>query len=157
MNVNASFVAQVVVFLILAWFMARIVWPPLRKALDDRAARVADALQAAEHGKEELAGASEHARAMMAQAREEKQKLLDDYDRRAHNIIDEARRVAVVEAARIVASARMEADQLLGRANAQLRAQVAEVAVVGAANILLKEIDTSEHARLVAQLKDELR
>ena len=48
MYLNATFIAQMVVFFILGWFTMKFVWPPLMKALDDRAKKIADGLEAAE-------------------------------------------------------------------------------------------------------------
>ena len=156
MNLNATLVAQLLVFFILAWFTMRFIWPPLRKALDDRAARVAAAIKASEHGKEELVVADERVQAIAAVAQEDARKLLADYDKRVQTIVVEARHTAGKEAERIVASARMEADQLRHRALEQLHEDVAGIAVSGAEQILKREIDVSENARLLAQLKHEL-
>ena len=49
MNLNATLFAQLVVFFILAWFTMKFVWPPIMKALDDRANKIRDGLAAAHH------------------------------------------------------------------------------------------------------------
>ena len=54
MNLNATLVAQMVVFFILWWVVAKFIWPPLVKALDERAKKIADGLAAADKGKAEL-------------------------------------------------------------------------------------------------------
>jgi len=156
MNLNASLFAQLVVFFILVWFTARFIWPPLKKALDDRAARVAAALEASEHGKMAMVTSEERAQAIVATSQEDARKLLADYDRRAQTIIEEARRVAAVEAERIITTAHMEANQLLDRSRTQLREDIAAIAVGGAEQILKREIDATVHARLLTQLKDEI-
>ena len=51
MNLNATLIAQFVVFFILAGFTMKFVWPPLMNALDERAKKIADGLAAAERGK----------------------------------------------------------------------------------------------------------
>ena len=48
MNLNATLIAQLVVFFILAWFTMKFVWPPIMKALDERAQKIADGLAAAD-------------------------------------------------------------------------------------------------------------
>ena len=48
MNLNATLVAQMVVFFILWWVVAKFIWPPLVKALDERAKKIADGLAAAD-------------------------------------------------------------------------------------------------------------
>ena len=47
MNLNATLIAQIIVFLALWWFTAKFVWPPITKALDERSKRIADGLAAA--------------------------------------------------------------------------------------------------------------
>jgi len=60
-NLNATLFAQMVVFFILWWVVAKFVWPPLVKALDERATKVADGLAAAERGKADLESAKKNA------------------------------------------------------------------------------------------------
>jgi F-type H+-transporting ATPase subunit b len=50
-NLNATLFAQLVVFFILALFTMKYVWPPLMKALDERASKISEGLAAAERGK----------------------------------------------------------------------------------------------------------
>ena len=50
MNLNATLFAQFVVFFILAVFTMKFVWPPLMKALDERAEKIANGLAAADKG-----------------------------------------------------------------------------------------------------------
>ena len=58
MNLNATLFAQIVVFGILWWFTMKFVWPPITKALDERASKIADGLAAADKAKLELANAN---------------------------------------------------------------------------------------------------
>ena len=55
MNINASLIIQMIVFLILVGFTMKFVWPPIVKALDERAKKIADGLSAADKAKSELA------------------------------------------------------------------------------------------------------
>ena len=55
MNLNATLFAQFVVFFILALFTMKFVWPPLIKALDERAKKISEGLEAADRGHAELA------------------------------------------------------------------------------------------------------
>ncbi|MBP8867993.1 MAG: F0F1 ATP synthase subunit B, partial [Propionivibrio sp.] len=54
MYLNATLFAQIAVFIILALFTMKFVWPPIVKALDERAAKIADGLAAAERGQHSL-------------------------------------------------------------------------------------------------------
>jgi F-type H+-transporting ATPase subunit b len=155
-NLNATLIAQMVVFLILAWFAMKFVWPPLIKSLDDRAKKIAEGLAAAEKGKAELEAAHKRVDSAMAEARNEGQQRIADAEKRAQIAADEIRRNAQAEAARIIAQAKSEADQQLVNAREALRGEVATLAVKGAEQILKREIDAKAHADLLNQLKAEL-
>ena len=70
MNLNATLVAQLVVFFILAWFTMKYVWPPIMKALDERAAKIADGLAAAERGRQSLDLAAKHSAETVRQGKD---------------------------------------------------------------------------------------
>jgi F-type H+-transporting ATPase subunit b len=156
MNLNATLFAQMVVFFILAWFTMKFIWPPLMAALDERAAKVADGLAAADRGKAQLAAAASNAQLELAAAREEGQKRIAEAEKRGQTIIEEAKRTAAVEAERIIVSAKSEAEQLAEQMRSELRMQLAGIAVYGAEQILKREINPAAHAALLEQLKHEL-
>lgn len=156
MNINATLVAQFVVFGILMWFTLKYVWPPITKALDERAQKIADGLAAADKAKAELATANLQVQQQMAASRDETSKLLVDAERRAQAILDEAKKRASEEGEKIVAAARAEAAQQVVQAREALREQVATLAVKGAEQILRREVTASVHADLLNRLKTEL-
>jgi len=155
-NLNATLIAQFVVFFILAGFTMKFVWPPLIKALDERAKKIADGLAAADRGKADLAAAEKRVQTELASARDEGQKRIGDAEKRAQLIIEEAKKTAAEEAARIVANARADAEQQVNKAREELRGEVATLAVKGAEQILKREVNASAHADLLNQLKTEL-
>ncbi|WP_047196798.1 F0F1 ATP synthase subunit B [Caldimonas brevitalea] len=156
MNLNATLWAQMVVFGILVWFTMKFVWPPITKALDERARKIADGLAAADKAKADLADANKRVEAQLAQTREEATQRLGDAEKRAQSIVDEAKKRAEAEYAKIVANAKTEADQLVIQAREALREQVAVLAVKGAEQILRREVNAGVHADLLSRLKTEL-
>ena len=156
MNLNATLFVQFGVFFILAIFTMKFVWPPLMAALDERARKIADGLAAADKGKEAMAVAEKRAQAELSGAREEGQKRIGEAEKRALGIIEEAKKIASEEAARILAAARDDAEQQVTRARETLRGEVATLAVKGAEQILKREINAAAHADLLNQLKTEL-
>jgi F-type H+-transporting ATPase subunit b len=155
-NLNATLFAQMVVFLILAWFTMKFVWPPLINALDERSKKIADGLAAAEKGKTELEAAHKRVGEELAQARNEGQHRIAEAEKRAQAVAEEIKAQAHAEAARIVAQAKADADQQVVKARESLRGEVAALAVKGAEQILKREVDQSAHAELLNQLKAEL-
>ena len=92
----------------------------------------------------------------MAATRSESAAVLADAERRAQQIIDEAKARASEEGARIVVSARDEALQEAVKVRESLRAEVAMLAVKGAEQILRKEVNAQVHSDLLTRLKSEL-
>ena len=156
MNLNAPLFAQIVVFLVLAWFTMKFVWPPLINALDERSKKIADVLAAAEKGKAELDAAHKRVDQELAQARNDGQQRIADAEKRAQAVAEEIKANAQAEAARIVAQAKAEAEQQIVKAREALRGEVASLAVKGAEQILKREVDQTAHAQLLNQLKAEL-
>jgi F-type H+-transporting ATPase subunit b len=155
-NLNATLFAQMVVFLILAWFTMKFVWPPLVNALDERAKKIADGLAAAEKGKVELEAAHKRVDQELATARNEGQHRIAEAEKRALAVAEEIKANAKAEADRIIAQAKAEAEQQVVKAREALRGEVATLAVKGAEQILKREIDQAAHAALLDQLKAEL-
>ena len=156
MNINATLIAQMIVFLILVWFTMKFVWPPITKALDDRAQKIADGLSAADKAKSELSAANQRVEAQLSAARTDAAQRLADAERLAQSMVEEAKSRASEEAAKIVAAARAEAEQESMKAREALRDQVAQLAVKGAEQILRREVNAGVHAELLGRLKTEL-
>ena len=156
MSINATLFVQALVFLLLVLFTMKFVWPPIAKALDERAQKIAAGLAASDKAKAELASANQRVEQELVKSRNETTSLLADAERRAQQIVEEAKGRATLEANKIVTAAHAEAEQQSVRAREVLREQVAALAVKGAEQILRKEVDAGVHADLLARLKTEL-
>ena len=156
MSINATLFVQAIVFAILVWFTMKFVWPPIAAALDERASKIADGLAAADKAKAELTSANKRVEEELAKSRTETAARLADAERRAQAIVEEAKAKATEEGNKIVAAAKVEAEQQTVKARETLREQVAALAVKGAEQILRKEVNASVHADLLGRLKTEL-
>ena len=156
MNLNATLIAQTIVFFVLAWFTMKLVWPPLMKALDERASKIADGLAAAEKGKLNLATAESRAGDIEREARARAQEVIAGAEKRAAAIVEEAKLAAKTEGDRIIAGARSEVQQEATQLRDALRQQVAALAVAGAEKILRREVDTKVHEAMLSDLAQEL-
>lgn len=156
MDINASLIGQAIVFAILVMFTLKFVWPPLVKALDERAARIADGLAAADRAKNDLKLAEQGSAEKLREARAQAAELIAQAEKRAAQVIEEAKDSARAEGDRLVAGAKAEIEQEIQRAKEALREHVADLAVAGAERILRREVDQTAHAALLANLKSEL-
>jgi F-type H+-transporting ATPase subunit b len=141
---------------LLVLFTMKFVWPPIATALDERAAKIADGLAAADKAKSELNSANKRVEDELAKSRTETATRLADAERRGQAIVEEAKVKATDEGNKIIAAAKVEAEQQTVKARETLREQVAALAVKGAEQILRKEVNAGVHADLLGRLKTEL-
>jgi F-type H+-transporting ATPase subunit b len=149
-------IAQAITFFVFILFCAKVLWPPLTRAIEARQKTIADGLAAAERGKLDLDVAAKRTAEMLREAKQQTQDILAQADKRAAQIVEEARTAAKNEGERIVAGAKAEIEQEISRAREMLRSQVAALAVAGAEQILKREVDPKAHADLIAAVQRQL-
>ena len=156
MSITATFIFQMIVFLILVWFTMKFIWPPITAALDERARKIADGLSAADKAKAELSNANRRAEEQLSAARVQATQRLADAERLAQAMVEEAKTRASEEGAKIIAAAKAEAGQESVKAREILRGELGALAVKGAEQILKREVNAGVHAELLTRLKAEL-
>ena len=152
MNITVSLFAQIIAFVLLIWFVNRLLWGPASKMLEDRQKRIADGLAAGEKGKHELELAEKKAKELLQEAKGKASEIVAQAEKRANEMVEEAKGDARTEAERIVAAANAEIEREVNRAKEGLRGQVGSVAVAGASKILKREVDAKAHDDLVKDL-----
>jgi F-type H+-transporting ATPase subunit b len=155
-TINATLIAQMLVFLVLIWFTMKFIWPPLMTAMDERTKRIAEGLSAAEKARKDLADADARVAEEIKKARAEATVIIDKAHQQANQIIEKAKQDAIVEAQRQKATAAADIESMAHRAREELRGQVASLAVSGAEKILKREIDANAHKALLDQLVAEM-
>lgn len=156
MNINLTLIAQAIMFAIFIWFTARFIWPPLMNAVERRQKTIADGLAAAEQGNRSLKEAEVRVQTIEREARAKAQAIMADTEKRAAALIEEAKVQAKTEGGRLLAAAKAEVGQEIERAKSTLREQVANLAVMGAEQILKREVNSSAHAEMLSRLKAQL-
>jgi F-type H+-transporting ATPase subunit b len=155
-NINATLFGQAVWFGVFIWITMKYVWPPIQKAIADRQTLIADGLAAGERGKHELELAGKRSADSLREAKVKSAEIIVAAEKRALQVIEEAKLAAKVEADKVVVAAQAEIAQATEHARAELRSRVAELAVAGAERILKREVDAKGHAEILAALKQEL-
>ena len=156
MNINLTLLMQAVAFGAFIWFTARFVWPPLMRAIETRQRQIAEGLEAGEQGRKNLVSAEKRAADMIAEAKAKASEIVATGEKFRAETMDHAKVEASAERERIIAAAKAEAQQEYAAAREQLRDQVADLAVAGAARILKREVDPKAHADLLAEIRQEL-
>lgn len=156
MEINMTFLGQMISFAILVWFTTKFIWPQLNGAIEERQKKVAEGLAAAERARAELKDADAKVAVEIKQARQQSTEIIDRAQAQANQIIEKARAEAIDEINRLKASAQDEIASMAQRAREQLREQVGALAVKGAEKIVQREIDPAAHKALLDQLAAEI-
>ena len=153
---NLTLLGQMISFGIFVWFCVKYVWPPIIKALEERETRIADGLAAGERGKHDLELAEKRATELLREGKDKAQDFINQAHKRADEIVEAAKQTAREEAERIKQSAGAEIEQNRNRARDELRGQVARLALVGAEQILMREVDEKAHKDVLDKLAANL-
>ena len=156
MNINLTLIGQMLSFAVFVWFTMRFVWPPLAKAMDERKAKIAEGLAAAERGQHEQELAQRRAKDTLHEAKQVAAEIRAKAEKQALLIIEEARDKAKEEGGRQLAAAQAEIEQETNKAREALRTQVAKLAVMGAEKILRKEINVDAHKNIVESVANQI-
>ena len=146
----------IVTFVVVLLVLKRTVWKPLLGALDEREARIRDALEGADQARQDAQSTLE-----------EHQKLLAGAEAETRQILAEAREAAEKVRAGIVEDARSESQQIVEQARrtiesektaafSQLRRDVADLAVQAAGIIIDANMDGDSNRKLVDDLISQI-
>jgi len=155
-SINATLIAQMIVFGILIWITMKFIWPPLMAAIEERQQKIAEGLAAADRSKKDLAQAEEKVNEVLREARGKASEIIAQAEARKAQIIDQAREEAVEEGNRQKAVAMADIASATSRAREDLRKQVSALAVAGASKLILREIDGNAHRALLDELAAEI-
>ena len=156
MNINATLIGQSIAFIKFIWFTMKFVWPLLLKGMEERQARIADGLAAAEQGQKDFADAQEKSTIEINKGKEQAATIISQAQKRGDEIVEEARDLAKKESERIKESAVSEIEQEKEKARQDLRNQVATLAITGAEQILMREVDQNAHNEVLTKISKEL-
>lgn len=156
MGINATLLGQMGTFLVFILFTMKFVWPPIVQALEERRARIAEGLAAAERGQKALESADAQVAERLREARQQAAQIIEQAERRGAELVEEAKKNAEVAGERLMAQARAELELEISRAREALRGEVAAIALSGARQLLEKEIDASLHRDLLDRLAAQL-
>jgi F-type H+-transporting ATPase subunit b len=156
MNINATLILQSIAMMIFVWFCMKFIWPPLLKAMDERRERIAEGLAASDKAEKELEAAKITVEEQIREARDKAGEIVDQANQRHTQIVDQAKDDAVAERNRQVTAAEADIVQAANQAREELRSSVASLAVLGASQILEKEVDADTHRELLDKLIREI-
>lgn len=145
MNFNLTLIGQTVSFIIVVWFTMKFIWPMLIDKMEEREKVIADGLAAAEKGREELEVAQRRHGELVEEGKKQAAEIIAQAQKRGDEIVEESKDTAHGEAHRILEAGRAEIAQEREQAREELKNKVAALALSGAEQILMREVDRKAH------------
>jgi F-type H+-transporting ATPase subunit b len=155
-NLNATIIAQMLIFGLLVWATLKFVWPMVEGPLQARNRRIAEGLAAAEQGQRELAEAESKVTELVREAHTRALAIEHQAQQQANETVEAAKKTAQAEGQRLLIAARDQIALETQKARDELRGQVAALAVAGATRIIGREINARDHAELLEKLAAEV-
>jgi|SRR5580704_5551586 F-type H+-transporting ATPase subunit b len=149
LEINGTFFAEVIVFLVMLALLAKYVYPAIIKAATERQNQVEAALKAAEDAKADVAKSMDEAKSELAAAKESAREIIERSKREAATEADETRKKSQAEAQAQLTRARDEIAAERDKAMQQLRAEVGNLVVTAAGRVLGQSIDATAHRKLI--------
>ena len=156
MSLNFTLILQIISFLILLWLLAKFLYKPFMKYLDERAEDVRRLIEGAEHDRKK---AEEHLEASKEEIRKTREAMLKmkeattrDADREKIKTIDEAKK----EALEILQRTELDVKKEIERAKDNVRKDISSLSLAIAKKILGREIKEEDHKKLIKESLKEL-
>jgi F-type H+-transporting ATPase subunit b len=146
---NATFVVELVAFLLVLGVLGKYVLPIINKSMEDRQQTIRQALIDAEEAKRRAAEAETEYRQAIANARAEARSLVDEANRLGEQVKVDKREEASAEYERLVAQASATIDAQVRQATERLRQQAADLAVSVVEKVLGEGLDPQSHRSLI--------
>ena len=149
------FISQLVNFTVLLLILQRFLYKPVLNMLQQRQERIRESMEHAERRRKEAERAQEDYTKKIEESRREAQAIITQATQQAERAREEILARAQEGAKKIKAKAMTDVEYERKRVVAELRDQVAELAVLAAGRVLGKELDAKAHRQVVADFLNE--
>jgi len=153
-NVNATFIAQILNFLFLVFVLAKFAYKPLMKMMEERKNKIAGDLANAEKAKEDAEGIKAEYAAKLAAARQEAQEIVENARRTAQAAHDKIMAETKAEQEQAIASAKDAITREKQQALGEIRAQVINLSLIAASKIVEQKLGSEEDKKLAGDIVD---
>jgi F-type H+-transporting ATPase subunit b len=146
---NATFVAELLAFLLLLAFLSKKVLPPINGAIEKRQQAIASNINEAEEAKKRSLELEEQHKKLLEEGRAEARSLKDEATKIGEQLREELRKQGEEEYRRLVERASSDIDAASRRAAEELRVQVAGLVMDVVERVLGEGITVRDQEKLV--------
>jgi F-type H+-transporting ATPase subunit b len=156
MNINATLIGQLIMFIMFTWFCMKFIWPPIMSSMHERRKRIEESLLGAEDALIEKNNAKEESRVIILAAKEQASSIISVAEKQASEVIDDSKDDAKIEAGKILKGAQAELNMNIVHARDELRDEVSSLVVKGVNAVLKTEMDEKKHKKFLTSLSNSL-
>lgn len=143
-------------FFVVFGFLAWKGYPAIKKAMDDRAAKIQADIDSAERQKDEAATILSDYQRQLADARNESGRIIEEARQQADSLRRDLQAKAEADAAEIRTRAQADVDNMVAQAKADLQAQVGELSIQLAEKVVERNLDRDTNMALIDSYIREL-
>jgi F-type H+-transporting ATPase subunit b len=152
---NATFIVELVIFLIILGLVAKFIIPSLNRVLDERAGILSGGITVTDAARAEAVRLGRERSAILDDARQRARAVLEAATREVDGLIDDARARGQVEHDRLVVEAAARIDDEHHRVHELVMGQAVELVVTAAERIVGGGLEANRHrATIVAELAE---
>ena len=148
--------ATIVVFALFAWVLGKFAWGPLLKIVDEREKTIRDQVDSAQQAAADAKDLLVQHQEMLRGAGREREEILQKAVKEAEQVRTDLVTKARADADQVVSKAREQMQREKDLAIAELRAQVADIAVEAASRIVKSSLTEEAQRKLVDDYIKEL-
>ena len=142
-------------FGLLLTLLTFVLYKPITKTLDERAAKIKESLEKAEQIKQESVRAEESVRAQIEAGRKEGQAIIAQATQNGERLKEEAKAEARKEAEALIAKAQAQIESDREESFNKLRREFADLAVLAAEKVIEQSLDKKAHEKLIEKVLEE--
>lgn len=131
---------MVISFSILLILLRKFAWSPILKGLSDRENTITDALRAAQQAKEEMARMQADNEKILLEANKQREQIVKEAREMKEIILQEAKQQASVEAAKLLAGAKLAIEQERLAAVSEMKSAIAAFSIDVAESVLKERL-----------------
>jgi F-type H+-transporting ATPase subunit b len=138
------------------WVLKRYAFGPIQKLIDERRDRIRRSLEEADRARDEARKLIQEHRALIGQARGQAEEILAEARRVADSQRQRVKEETEADRRRRLEETKRQIEAETHRALEQIRAEVAELALVATAKVTGKVLDDADHRRLIEDAISDL-
>lgn len=151
-----NFIAAIIVFIAAMVISGKVIWPKITGGLDARDAKIRNEIEAAEKSRANADRALKDYEASLAEARAEAARMIEQTKGEQVRLAADLKAKAETELNQMRDTARKNIEAAKRAAIAELYRESAQIAVKIAEKILEREVNASDHARMIDETLAEV-